>query len=173
MSASTSLSRVTVMLTWPFEFELPEKVEQPVDAGELLLDTWVTVDSTVSADAPGKLARMFTEGGAMSGYCSMGSVNMPPSPASMMTIAMTQAKMGRSTKMREIIGASAGRLTGARAAAGLAPTRRAGRRPRRACRHRPHGVAGLDPQQPLRDHAVSGIEPGGDEPLVADRCGRP
>ena len=48
---------------------------------------------------------MFTWGGAMSGYCSTDSSRIEPSPASMMTIAMTQARTGRSMKIREIIGA--------------------------------------------------------------------
>ena len=36
----------------------------------------------------------------MLGYCSSGSVRMDIAPASMMTMAMTQAKMGRSMKKR-------------------------------------------------------------------------
>ena len=39
----------------------------------------------------------------MSGYCATDSVLMPNAPASMMTMAMTQAKTGRSMKIREII----------------------------------------------------------------------
>ena len=46
---------------------------------------------------------MLTCGGAMSGYCSTDSARIEPSPVSMMTIAITQAKTGRSMKMREII----------------------------------------------------------------------
>jgi hypothetical protein len=45
---------------------------------------------------------MLTLGGAMSGYCSTGRVKMPPMPASMMMIAITQAKMGRSMKIRDM-----------------------------------------------------------------------
>jgi hypothetical protein len=37
----------------------------------------------------------------MSGYCSIGSEKIAPSPASMMTIAMTHAKIGRSMKIRD------------------------------------------------------------------------
>ena len=37
-------------------------------------------------------------GGAMLGYCAIGSVVMASAPASMITMAITQAKMGRSMK---------------------------------------------------------------------------
>src|SRR5579863_2359132 len=37
-------------------------------------------------------------GGAMLGYCAMGSVVMASAPASMITMASTQAKMGRLMK---------------------------------------------------------------------------
>ena len=40
----------------------------------------------------------------MSGYWATDSVLSPATPASMITIAMTQAKTGRSMKMREITG---------------------------------------------------------------------
>jgi len=39
-----------------------------------------------------------TDGGAMSGYLEIGSCVIARPPASMMTIAMTHAKMGRSMK---------------------------------------------------------------------------
>ena len=39
----------------------------------------------------------------MSGYCSTESARIEPAPASMITIAITQAKIGRSMKIREII----------------------------------------------------------------------
>ena len=38
----------------------------------------------------------------MSGYCSIGSALIAPMPASMMMIASTQAKIGRSMKMRDM-----------------------------------------------------------------------
>ena len=38
-------------------------------------------------------------GGAMSGYCATGSERIAPMPASMITIAITQAKIGRSMKI--------------------------------------------------------------------------
>ena len=58
----------------------------------------MTEFSTVSADAPVYCAPMVTRGGAISGYCSKGSVLIDKAPASMMTMAMTQAKMGRLMK---------------------------------------------------------------------------
>ena len=44
---------------------------------------------------------MPTEGGAMVGYCAIGSVRMASAPASMITMAMTVAKIGRSMKKRD------------------------------------------------------------------------
>src|SRR5690606_29532004 len=43
-------------------------------------------------------APMVTRGGAISGYCSSGSVKIDSAPANMMTMAMTHAKMGRLIK---------------------------------------------------------------------------
>src|SRR5262249_52326538 len=57
-----------------------------------------TVLCTSSADAPGKVAAMAMAGGAMLGYCEMGRVLMASAPASMTTMASTQAKIGRSMK---------------------------------------------------------------------------
>src|SRR5690348_9218143 len=65
--------------------------------------TCVTEFCTVSAEAPGKDAPMFTEGGAMLGYCSIGSVVIERPPASMITMAITHAKTGRSIKNCEIV----------------------------------------------------------------------
>jgi hypothetical protein len=44
---------------------------------------------------------MLTAGGAMVGYCATGKVKAEIAPASMMTMAMTQAKTGRSMKKRD------------------------------------------------------------------------
>ncbi len=63
--------------------------------------TWVTEVSTVAADAPGYSAKMATDGGAIVGYCSIGRVRMASAPATMITIAMTVAKIGRSMKKRD------------------------------------------------------------------------
>src|SRR3954469_16023770 len=60
--------------------------------------TWVTVPSTVWADAPGYVAVTRIEGGAIEGYCSIGNLKMLRPPASMITIAITQAKTGLSMK---------------------------------------------------------------------------
>ena len=58
--------------------------------------------------------------GATSGYCATGSEMIAPMPASMMMIAITQAKIGRSMKIRDMP------LAAARAAAPafIAPGRR-------------------------------------------------
>ena len=59
---------------------------------------WVTEFSMVSAEAPVYLVVTRTEGGAISGYWEIGSSTTARAPASMMTMAMTHAKMGRSIK---------------------------------------------------------------------------
>src|SRR3569833_3191563 len=60
--------------------------------------TWVTVFCTVSAEALGYVTAMEIAGGAMGGYCATGRVATERPPASMITIAITQAKMGLSMK---------------------------------------------------------------------------
>ena len=62
----------------------------------------MTLFWSVSADAPGIEAWMLTCGGAMSGYCATGSAVIEPIPASMMMIAITQAKIGRSMKILDM-----------------------------------------------------------------------
>ena len=47
-----------------------------------------------------------TVGGAMSGYCSTGSVARPIRPAITITIDMTDANTGRSMKCLSVIGYS-------------------------------------------------------------------
>ena len=58
----------------------------------------VTDSSSVFAFAPGYVAVMMTDGGAMVGYCEIGSWVIEIAPARMMNSASTQAKTGRSMK---------------------------------------------------------------------------
>ena len=75
--------------------------------------TCVTEFSTVSAEAPVYVVPIVTLGGAMSGYCSSGSVKMDKPPASMMTMASTHAKMGRLMKKGAMVRVcSAGGIAG-------------------------------------------------------------
>src|SRR6266849_5504422 len=60
--------------------------------------TCTTTLLTVVADAPGKVVLTCTVGGAIGGYCSMGSCVMDSPPANMMMSAMTIAKIGRLMK---------------------------------------------------------------------------
>lgn len=60
--------------------------------------TWVTLSSMVLADAPGYLVVIVTSGGAISGYWAIGSLIAASPPASMITRAITHAKIGRSIK---------------------------------------------------------------------------
>src|SRR5581483_12071865 len=95
---------------------------------------------------------MLTLGGAMSGYCSTGRVRIPAIPASMITIAITQANTGRSMKMRLIMGGapSPALPLGAPAARPARPLAR-----RRARGHRDDRLTGLDPVQALGDHLLA------------------
>src|SRR5688572_10589144 len=65
--------------------------------------TCVTLLSTTAASAPGYVARIVNEGGAISGYCSTGSARSAMTPASRMLSAITQANTGRSMKKRGVI----------------------------------------------------------------------
>src|SRR5882762_4319992 len=60
--------------------------------------TCTTVSWTVVADAPGYVVPICTEGGAIGGYCSIGSATIDKAPATIIRIAMTIAKIGRSMK---------------------------------------------------------------------------
>jgi hypothetical protein len=60
-----------------------------------------TVCSSTVAEAPGYTARTCTTGGAISGYCAIGSTRIAAIPASAMKSEMTTAKIGRSMKKRE------------------------------------------------------------------------
>src|SRR5689334_7946797 len=104
---------------------------------------------------------MFTLGGAISGYCSIGRSRIEPAPASMITIEITQAKIGRSTKTRESMTPS------------LLPhgRRRVLARARVVVRVDGHGLdrlTRLDLVGALDDQLVPGGETLAHEPLVVD-----
>src|SRR6267154_3518821 len=61
----------------------------------------VTDSSAVRAAAPGYTALMVTAGGAMIGYCEIGSRVIEMMPVMLMISAMTQATIGRSMKKRD------------------------------------------------------------------------
>ncbi len=61
-----------------------------------------TVWAMVSGLAPGKTARTCTVGGTTSGYSLMGSTCIASSPATVMMMDSTVAKIGRSMKNREM-----------------------------------------------------------------------
>ncbi len=60
-----------------------------------------TVCSITSADAPGYTARTVTTGGAISGYCAIGSERIEARPAITMKTESTAANIGRSMKKRD------------------------------------------------------------------------
>src|SRR5688572_7520749 len=144
-----------------------------------------TVCSSVAAEAPGYTARTVTTGGAISGYCAIGSTRIAASPAMTMKIESTAAKIGRSIKKREIMvdpdfcrwgrGAGGVRLVRygrlllgggggfLRAVGGLLLRRR-----RRAFRVRHlDRRTGTDLENAVHDHAVAGLQAGVDDPAVS------
>src|SRR3546814_10928255 len=64
--------------------------------------TCTTVSCTVCAEAPGYTTLMEIAGGATFGYWLIGSLRMDRAPASITTMASTQAKIGRSMKNRDM-----------------------------------------------------------------------
>src|SRR5712691_5751838 len=60
-----------------------------------------TVSASTFGFAPGYTARTTTVGGAISGYCAMGSWNTAIPPTSTMTMERTAAKIGRRMKKWE------------------------------------------------------------------------
>src|SRR4051794_12421146 len=73
--------------------------------------TWLsigcaTVASTTEAEAPGYVVVTETCGGTMSGDCATGVTKMDRMPAIAVTIAMTAASRGRSTKTLESTGSA-------------------------------------------------------------------
>src|SRR6187402_823853 len=95
---------------------------------------------------------MLTLVGAMSGYCSIGSAVSAPNPPSITMIASTQAKIGRSMKIRDI-----GVLSGL-ARAGLPRTALSGRGDilRRPGRYRAHVAVVPDiVAEALSDHPIA------------------
>ena len=61
-----------------------------------------TVEATTSALAPGYWPDTVMVGGAISGYCAIGSRRKPTPPRITNTIETTEAKIGRSMKKCEI-----------------------------------------------------------------------
>src|SRR5258707_7322088 len=59
---------------------------------------WATVAATTAPEAPGYTAVTDTCGGTISGYCAIGIDTSASAPAIVVTIAMTIASRGRSTK---------------------------------------------------------------------------
>src|SRR5580704_9443037 len=124
---------------------------------------WVTESSTVCASAPGYAALMATDGGAISGYCAIGKRVTDTAPVSMMMMATTQAKIGRSMKKRDIL----------RTRSAAVACRRCDRNgDRRGSARR--GFDGLDRHprhdflQPLDDHAIPRGQAIIDQPLIAN-----
>src|SRR5215831_13238006 len=96
------------------------------------------VASTTAAEAPGKLVVTETWGGTMSGYCAIGIEYSASAPAIVVTMAMTMASRGRSTKTEESIELTSDRLR------------------HRACAHR---CSGTDSLQPVHDDLLAAGQP--------------
>ena len=168
MSGSMPLSNVAEMLTCPRELELDAEVEQAVEAGELLLEDLGDAVLDRLGRGAGIVGADVDLGGAMSGYCSIGRVAIAPMPASITMMASTQAKIGRSMKMRDMAyppprpprpggplpGLPGSIFCGAFAGTGW------------TC------AADFKLLVPLRDHPVATLEPCGHHPVRAISAGR-
>src|SRR4051812_44941265 len=106
-----------------------------------------TVSATVSALAPGYCPDTLMVGGAISGYCATGKREYATPPRMMITIAITEAKIGRSMKKCEIFMA--------RSVLGL---RRSSGRLRALLLRRDLGV-GPDAREAVHDDLVVGRKP--------------
>src|SRR5271156_1344179 len=62
---------------------------------------WATVASTTAEFAPGYMVVTETCGGTISGYCATGIARKANAPAIVVTMAMTIARRGRSTKIAD------------------------------------------------------------------------
>src|SRR3546814_20784519 len=100
MSPLVPVSKVSRIVAMPLDDDCDEKYIRPSRPFMFFSMIWVTEYSTTLADAPGYVARISTEGGATVGYIETGRVKIDSAPASMMIIAMTHVKMGRSMKKR-------------------------------------------------------------------------
>src|SRR5262245_25677994 len=98
-------------------------------------------------------------GGARLGNCAMGRRRIEITPPSMMIIAMTHAKTGRSMKNLDIVYLLGGPKLVRRGGCGR---RRSGRRLRRNLDRRTRA----DALQVVDDHLVTGFQAGRHEPLV-------
>src|SRR5689334_8396747 len=96
------------------------------------------VASTTAAEAPGKLVVTETWGGTISGYCAIGIEYSANAPAIVVTMAMTMASRGRSTKTEDSIELTSYRLR------------------HRACSHR---HSGTDPLQAVHDDLLAAGQP--------------
>src|SRR5690349_673987 len=94
-----------------------------------------------------------TVGGAMSGYCAIGRIELATRPAITMMIAMTPASTGRSMKNFE----------------NMSACRRCGCRRRiRGLRLRDHRDARLQLHEIVEDHRVAGVQTVTDDPVRSD-----
>src|SRR5215218_749806 len=126
----------------------------------LLSSSWPTVASTTSAEAPGKRAVTSTCGGTMSGNCATGICSSDIAPAITVTMAMTMARRGRSTKTFDIMASPRLRRDGAGGG-------QVARRPRR------HDGAGPRPLGAFRDDQRPGLQPALDHGLAGRPAAEP
>src|ERR1700751_162063 len=104
------------------------------------------VAATTAPVAPGELVVTETCGGTISGYCPIGIEYSASAPAIVVTMAMTMASRGRSTKTEDSIKLASDRLR------------------HRACSHR---YSGTDPLQAVHDDLLAAGQPGVDHDIRA------
>ncbi len=99
---------LTLMVAWSGLVPTAKDTEMVIAPLPALTEFMYSMPSTplICWLAPGYTAETMTCGGTISGYCAMGSVRMAMNPASMITMEITHAKMGRCMKKRDIIAES-------------------------------------------------------------------
>src|SRR5271156_994471 len=105
----------------------------------------ITVSAMVFGEAPGYCPLTTTVGGTISGYSLMGSSGMARRPATVIRIARTEAKIGRSMKNEEMFMTALRHARGRQVAPHGHPLRR-------------HGDTGMHPLRPVDDDDIAWLQ---------------
>src|SRR5262245_401669 len=155
MFTSLSTSNVTVRVIVP-SFAFVDCMYSILSTPFICCSSGVATDcSIVTASAPVKLVWIWICGGMIAGYWAIGSPVIATSPRTTVTMAITIATMGRSTKKRDIV-LELARARGGRGVAGGVG------------RFGLHRHARLHELEPRDDDPFAGLQPRPDHPQLAD-----
>src|SRR6267378_569065 len=102
------------------------------------------------------------EGGAMAGYCAIGNERIASAPATMRTMAITQAKIGRLMKNLDMMKSCLQQVEKS-----ARSRKRNCRRWSGICRNRLYFDARVHPLQARDNHAIAGHDACAHQPLIA------